>query len=207
MSLVSPDGGSGGRVAQQDVPLDRARLRALAHPVRLTVLSALRERGPSTAGRVARELGILPGAASYHLRLLAEHGFIVEVAGRGVGRERWWQAAHRQSTHDPAASDPADEEAGRAYTRAVALAGADALRKAAAEVPLLPRQWADISVFSDLMLRLSPSDAVRLKDEVLAVVARYRDLEADPATGAVPLSVRFQVFPVPGTVDLEGGSS
>jgi hypothetical protein len=30
---------------------------------------------------------------SYHLRQLAEYGFVNEVPGRGQGREQWWQAA------------------------------------------------------------------------------------------------------------------
>ncbi|GGK79967.1 transcriptional regulator [Mangrovihabitans endophyticus] len=171
--------------------------------MRLTVLSRLRQRGPSTASRLARELDILPGTASYHLRQLAAHGFIVEVVGQGTGRELWWQAAHQQSIHDPAAFAPEDEQASRAYTRAVVLARADLLRQAADEVPLLPQQWANASVFSDVLLHLTPADAVRLKDEVLAVVARYRDRETDHTTAPAPLTVQFQVFPVPGTVGLE----
>lgn len=100
----------------------------LSHPLRLNVLTLLRERGPSTATRVADELGINPGAASYHLRRLASGGLIVEEPDRGTGRERWWKSAHRQSIHDPAAAPPEQQEAGRAYTHAVALAAADRLR-------------------------------------------------------------------------------
>lgn len=207
--LAAPAGavGQGRPAAQQDIHLDRARLRALAHPVRLSVLNTLRQQGPSTASKVGRALSILPGAASYHLRQLAAHGFVVEVAGRGTRREHWWQATHQQSAYDPATSAPADEEAGRAYTRAVVMARADLLRKAAEEVPLLPRFWANASVFSDIVLHLTPTDAVRLKEDVLAVVARYRDRDTGPTTAPVPLSVQFQVFPVPGTVDLEEDNS
>ncbi|MEV6928294.1 helix-turn-helix domain-containing protein [Dactylosporangium sp. NPDC051485] len=203
MSSESRDSGPSHGPAQQDIHLDRARLRALAHPVRLNVLSTLRQRGPSTASRVARELNILPGTASYHLRQLAAHGFIFEVVGQGTGRELWWQAAHQQSIHDPAAAAPEDEQASRAYTRAVVLARAELLRQVADEVPLLPQQWANASVFSDVLLHLTPADAVRLKDDVLAVVARYRDRETDRTTAPVPLAAQFQLFPVPGTVGLE----
>jgi DNA-binding transcriptional ArsR family regulator len=50
-----------------------AELRALAHPVRLRILSLL-TGAPLTAADVARELGITHANASYHLRhLLASH--------------------------------------------------------------------------------------------------------------------------------------
>ncbi len=74
-----------------------AGLRALAHPTRLKMLMRLRVEGPATATTLARELSLNTGATSYHLRQLAEHGFIVEDAERGDARDRWWKAAH-QST-------------------------------------------------------------------------------------------------------------
>lgn len=46
---------------------------------------------PSTT--LARDLGENSGIMSYHLRLLAGHDFVREVAGRGQGRERWWQVS------------------------------------------------------------------------------------------------------------------
>jgi hypothetical protein len=36
-------------------------------------------------------MGENSGIMSYHLRLLAENGFVREVTGRGHGRERWWE--------------------------------------------------------------------------------------------------------------------
>ncbi|MFF6959913.1 helix-turn-helix domain-containing protein [Streptomyces sp. NPDC008317] len=189
-----------------DVRLDTAALRLLAHPLRINVLTMLRQRGPSTATRVADELGINPGSASYHLRRLALGGLIVEEPGRGTGRERWWRAAHRQSQHDPAGGPPEEREAGRPYAHAVALAGADRLRRAADEIPLLPREWLDVSAYADFVLRLTPERAGRVKAEIFEVFARHRQ-EAEraeqaerPAEGEVPVAFQFQVFPVPGAV-------
>jgi DNA-binding transcriptional ArsR family regulator len=57
----------------------RARLRALAHPVRLRILSLL-TAAPMTAAEVARELGLTHANASYHLRQL--HAVeAIQVAG------------------------------------------------------------------------------------------------------------------------------
>src|SRR3954469_4797930 len=143
-SADSPDG-----VPGPDIELNTAALRVLAHPMRINVLALLRQHGPSTATKVAGELGINPGAASYHLRRLAAGGLIVEEQGRGSGRERWWKAAHRQSIHDPASGAREQREAGRAYNQAVALACVERLRRAAQEAPLLPDDWYEASTFGD----------------------------------------------------------
>ncbi|MET9657538.1 helix-turn-helix domain-containing protein [Streptomyces sp. NPDC006510] len=184
--------------SERDIELDTAALRVLAHPLRLNVLTLLRERGPSTATLVADELGINPGAASYHLRRLAAGGLIVDEPDRGTGRERWWKSVHRQSIHDPAAAE--QREAGRAYTQAVAVAAADRLRRAAQEVVLLPEEWLDATVYSDFLLYLTPGDVDRLRAEMFEVISRYRHGESEAPEGSSPVVLQVQAFPVPGTV-------
>ncbi|MET7519346.1 helix-turn-helix domain-containing protein [Streptomyces sp. NPDC005480] len=183
----------------RDIELDTAALRVLAHPLRLNVLTLLRERGPSTATRVAGELGINPGAASYHLRRLASGGLIVEEPDRGTGRERWWKSVHRQSIHDPAFAPAEQREAGRAYAHAVALAAADRLRRAAHDVPLLPQEWLDVTTYSDFLLYLTPGDVDRIRAEIFEVISRYRHGESEVPEGASPVALQVQAFPVPGT--------
>ncbi|MEL5953357.1 helix-turn-helix domain-containing protein [Streptomyces sp. CLV115] len=184
---------------EQDVELDTAALRVLAHPLRLNVLTLLRERGPSTATRMAEELGINPGAASYHLRRLASGGLIVEEPGRGTGRERWWKSVHRQSIHDPATAPAEQREAGRAYTQAVAVAATDRLRRAAQEVALLPQEWLEVTSYSDFLLHLTPVDADRMKSELFEVIERYRRGAGEAPEGSAPVVLQMQAFPVPGT--------
>jgi DNA-binding transcriptional ArsR family regulator len=58
---------------------DVSDLRAIAHPVRLRMLSLLTGT-PMSAADLARELGITHANASYHLRQLADAGQVV-VAG------------------------------------------------------------------------------------------------------------------------------
>jgi DNA-binding transcriptional ArsR family regulator len=72
---------------------DVEELRALAHPMRQRILARLHASGPATSTTLARDLGENSGIMSYHLRLLGEHDFVREVAGRGQGRERWWEAS------------------------------------------------------------------------------------------------------------------
>src|SRR5262249_39350169 len=75
-------------------------LRALAHPLRLRMLGLLRGDCPSTASRLAAQLGLNAGATSLHQLQLVEHGFVGDDPGHGNARERWWRAAHR-TTHVP----------------------------------------------------------------------------------------------------------
>src|SRR3954469_22151212 len=88
------------------------QLRALTHPVRLRILGLLRTEGATTATALAQRLGLNTGATSYHLRQLAQHGFIVDDEERGNGRERWWRAAHAATrTDDRQLTAPEDREA------------------------------------------------------------------------------------------------
>src|SRR6478735_11898073 len=72
---------------------DTARLKALAHPLRVRLLGLLRTYGPSTATALARRVDQSSGVTSYHLRQLESSGFVVEDTERGNRRERWWKAA------------------------------------------------------------------------------------------------------------------
>ncbi len=51
-------------------------LEALAHPVRLDLLTYLISAGPATASVCARAVGDSPSNCSYHLRTLADHGLV-----------------------------------------------------------------------------------------------------------------------------------
>jgi DNA-binding transcriptional ArsR family regulator len=82
-----------------DVELDARGMRALAHPVRLALLTRLQQDGPSTATRLATVVGASPSVTSWHLRHLAEHGLVRDATEaetqRQHGRERWWAAVSR----------------------------------------------------------------------------------------------------------------
>lgn len=70
---------------------DPRTLRAVAHPVRLGILEQLTVHGAMTATELADRLDETPSNCSWHLRKLAEHGFVEEADG-GIGRNRPWQA-------------------------------------------------------------------------------------------------------------------
>jgi len=95
----------------KDRMLTPSTVKGLLHPIRLRVFDLLQVDGPATATTLGRRIGQSTALASYHLRVLAEHGFVVEDAERGDRRERWWRAAHRSALFTfRAAEDPGTPE-------------------------------------------------------------------------------------------------
>jgi DNA-binding transcriptional ArsR family regulator len=182
---------------RRDVVLDATTLKALTHPLRPRILSALRLHGPATASRLAAHLGVNTGATSYHVRQLAEAGFVVEASEMGNARDRWWRAAHARTyfdTHD------ADQETSAAYLSAVAAGYADNAQRAIAEIATLPPEWEDAGTFSNFTLRLTPRETVALMAELTAVIRSYRPHQGtvDAPADARPVSVNLEVFLAPG---------
>jgi DNA-binding transcriptional ArsR family regulator len=182
-----------------------AGLRALSHPTRLKMLMLLRLEGPATATQLAQLLKLNTGATSYHLRQLAEHGFIVEDAERGDGRDRWWKAAHQSTRMGMAARPEEEAEDADAYLQSVALMYTETLMQAVGERRFLPLPWQRASTTSDWHIRLSPARAEELLDAIEAVIEGFWDTE-EPADreGAADFVVNLNAFPRPGTVVLEG---
>lgn len=75
----------------------QAALRAMAHPVRLRMMSLL-TGAPMTAAEVARELGLTHANASYHLRNLLSGGLIFveseEKIRGGVAKRYRYDVSH-----------------------------------------------------------------------------------------------------------------
>jgi DNA-binding transcriptional ArsR family regulator len=179
-------------------------LRALAHPLRVRLLGALRLDGPATASALARRFGVTSGLTSYHLRALAERGFVEDDPGRGGGRERWWRAAHdAHEWHVPADGDADDVagrvEAARALSAEHARVYARWIERVATTEPELEPEWRPTVTLTDRWMRLAPEQLARLGAEVEAVIARFADeAVAAEAPGARRVGTLFAAFPDSG---------
>lgn len=208
---------------QRDLVLDSRTLRGIAHPLRVRMLGLLREHGPATATLLAERLGESTAATSYHLRQLAAYGLIVDVPDRGVGRERWWRAAHRSTYFDadigphpasegdaaragdsPAADagggpDPETVALGQEYLHAVADAYDRKTRQWLREQTTAPSGWRHAGTLSDQSLLLTPAEAAQLVADIFDLVLRYRRADEEGAAaapeGARRVAVQFQVLP------------
>jgi DNA-binding transcriptional ArsR family regulator len=132
----------------------RAQLRALAHPIRLRMLSLL-TGAAMTAAEVARELGLTHANASYHLRQLHASG-VIRVVGaetiRGGVAKRYRYPLEKAQL----------PEGDRDY-RAVHAALAAELRRRSAYIKDTPGRahltdaelWVDPEVWADVRRRVN----------------------------------------------------
>ncbi|MFE2106088.1 ArsR/SmtB family transcription factor [Kitasatospora sp. NPDC059463] len=184
---------------QTDVVIDARGLRALAHPVRVQLIGLLRKNGPSTATRLAEQLGLNSGATSYHLRQLAAAGFVAEDTERGNARDRWWKSVHQVTWWtDPDLAEQ-EPEAALGYLRSIVAAHTLTAQTALNALETMPVEWRHALDLSDMVLQLTPEEARTLAGELADVVARYRRIEpgAPVPEGTDRVAVVVQVLPEP----------
>ncbi|MFI0515232.1 ArsR/SmtB family transcription factor [Streptomyces sp. WSLK1-5] len=179
--------------------LDARSLRGLAHPLRMELLNALRRRGPATASMLAERLGESSGATSYHLRQLAEHGFIADAPEHGKGRERWWKAVDQGLTFDTAEFEGAGPEVrgmAEIYLHEVAATHARELSGWLSTRDHWSTEWSSSSDMSDMTLQLTPDLATELVDKMHALINDYRGRVTDEAPGTEQVRVHTHLFPI-----------
>ncbi|MFD3651469.1 ArsR/SmtB family transcription factor [Streptomyces cyaneofuscatus] len=173
---VGPDRPGG---EEEAIVLDAKGLRALAHPVRVQMVTLLRKHGPSTATRLAERLDVNSGTASYHLRQLAAAGFVAEDAERGNARERWWRSVHQLTRFNHEDLAEREPEAALAYLQSVHSAYTMRTQQGLHGLQTLPRPWREAFDMSDAALRLTPAEAREMRDEIWSVIERYRRASDD----------------------------
>ncbi|TFV90472.1 helix-turn-helix domain-containing protein [Blastococcus sp. CT_GayMR16] len=179
---------------------DVRALRALAHPLRNRLLGQLRLNGPATASQLGRVVGESSGSTSYHLRQLAEYGFVEEVEGQGTARERWWRARHRMTSWQVA--DVLEQEGGAEVEDELIRMQLDVhgriLGAWQAQRAELGPAWTAAASLNDFVLRLRPEQARSLADELLTVLSRWMGEHPSdtPADGTELVSVLLDVVPL-----------
>ncbi len=191
--------------------LDDDSIKGLAHPLRLRLLRLLREEGPSTATRLAARLGGNSGTTSYHLRQLAQYGFVAEDAGHGDSRERWWRALHRASswTSSPATTGTSGTPGTNLHAAESALLEqqlgfeVEAVRRWLAVRESWPAAWRAADESSDFTTRMTAGQTRALGAELRAVLVRHAEAAeagaahagADEGEQAVPVLVVLRALP------------
>jgi predicted transcriptional regulator len=159
---------------------DPKALRALAHPVRLTLMGLLRTDGPLTATRAAELTGESSGSTSFHLRQLAKYGLIEEAAG-GQGRERPWRAAEQFTDLPAVARDPKVAAASSVLSGVIAEFYFANLRRWLATRDDEPEEWQRAEHFGDKLLYVTAAELAELRTGIEELVDEYLDRTADPA--------------------------
>jgi len=175
----------------------RTAMRALAHPLRLRMLSLL-TGAELSAAEVARELGTTQANASYHLRRLAAAGMVAdagEVAVRGGRAHRY-----RHVPDGAVADDAAGTQRPRADAARAALAH-DVVRALAAELVRrdLERDTSRTAHLTDAELWVEPAVWAQVLQQVHHASVRLHGQALPPRTpGTVRVNASMVLFAMTG---------
>jgi hypothetical protein len=197
------------RLQEESALSDPKAMRALAHPVRISLLELLSVAGTLTATRASEVLGESPANCAFHLRTLAKYGFVKE-AGGGRGRERPWIAAQRSITisamdqKDPQAALAADALSHVWLDRWI-----DRARRVYGVSDPDP-DWERAKQWSSKARFMTPEEAEQVTREVRQILERYQDRELDPSrrpAGALPVECTYFTFPITEFASIAGEGS
>ncbi len=167
------------------MPLSRRRitdataLKALAHPLRLSLLELLVVDGAKTASQAGAALGESPANCSWHLRKLAEHGFVREVTGV-PGRSRPWRAVTEGLTWGDSDQDPETTAAGEALTDMLLERELQRLRAARAAASTEPQEWRDATTFNQTQTWVTAEEARQLAAAMVELFLTHTERIAEP---------------------------
>jgi DNA-binding transcriptional ArsR family regulator len=171
-------------MSQQDAPVsddrygrrvsDPGALRALAHAGRYAILEHLQSGGPATATECAAVAGLSPSACSYHLRLLARHGFVEEDDSRDDGRERAWRATSTGwwSDIDPD-TEPGLAQALDSTIVRVMMASSDKKLLAFADRAAAEPEWRDAALFSNSTIVATAPELANISQAIMAILKPF----------------------------------
>jgi DNA-binding transcriptional ArsR family regulator len=186
----------------RDLVLTPRRLRGLVHPIRVRLLHLLETDGPATASQLARRIGESSGTTSYHLRILADLGFVEDDPDHGNGRDRWWRVPYRSSAFSfRSPDDPVDAETIGLATEYMRLSVEALHRRMVSFVNTLPDRVEELATlpwtFSESSIEVTHEEARALSAEIHAVVQRFRrEPGAQPrGDGAQRAVLQFQMLP------------
>jgi DNA-binding transcriptional ArsR family regulator len=159
---------------------DPDALKALAHPTRMALLGALVTEGPLTASQAAELVGESPSNCSWHLRRLAEHGFVREAEG-GTGRNRPWEAAQQGLEWDEGeVADPAARVAADTLTDALLDREVQRLRAARANPDESP-EWLAATGITQSQLWLTVEEAAEVSRRMQELMFEHGERHGDPS--------------------------
>src|ERR1700733_12532288 len=158
---------------------DPRALRAMAHPIRLSLIGLLRRSGPLTATQAGELIGESSASCSFHLRQLAKYG-LVEEAGGGKGRERPWRAATQYTSWRDVAEGPEEAAASSLLRTVLAERYFEYLGRWLRAKPEEPEEWQRAAHFGDTMLYVTSDELVALAEETQAMMDRFLARQTHP---------------------------
>lgn len=180
-----------------DLTGNPAAMIALAHPTRLALLELLGAEGPLTATEAGQLLAESPGTMSWHLRLLARHGFVVEAEG-GQGRRRPWMLAAQGTRWDPQPASDTERAASDLLSSMAIERTVAQLRAWLTDRHMASPAWQRAAAVSDWTLYLTPDEAQTVREQIYRLLEQFSDRLGRPAkrpAEAIPVRALISIFP------------
>ncbi len=182
---------------------DPRAMRALAHPVRLAVMTQLQRHGPMTATQLSDRVGASPSVTSWHLRHLESFGLVTDAEDPGGGvdrRRRWWRAVARGIRFDiPDGGE--GQEAARLLRSQTMKQAVEYVGRWLAEVePALDDQWSREAGSGNTGLVLTVAEARRLERDIERLLEPYVTREGSDVPESAR-AVRMLRFLLPEPTD------
>lgn len=179
---------------------DPKAMRALAHPLRLAILDAMRSEGELTATRAAELLDQSPGNMSWHLQMLAKYGFIVEAEG-AKGRSRPWKIAPGTNNFIPTEAVPGSFDAVEHLVMTVLDRSFEHLQEWWRQHKDFGDAWFEASFVKEDTSFLTSAELAEINEQMNQLLCRY-DERKDPAqrpAEALPVHMVTFAHPMPRT--------
>ncbi|WP_433166175.1 helix-turn-helix domain-containing protein [Kribbella sp. CA-247076] len=153
---------------------DPLAIRAMAHPVRLDLMSLLGTEGPLTAADAARTLGISQALASHHLRQLAKYDFVEPAPGKD-NRERPWRLVATSQSWRGAARTPEGAAAADVLEQLLAERALESLSRWQQERVHEDAVWRQSAGIGNTGCYLTGEELKELTEQIDALLKRYVD--------------------------------
>jgi DNA-binding MarR family transcriptional regulator len=181
---------------------DPVVIRALAHPLRLDLLSITGHAGQITTADAARELGISHGLASHHLRQLAKYGFVQQAPGKD-NRERPWRLTTTSMSWRDTVATAEGDAAAAVFEEVLAERALANLRSWLRRRGDWPAEWRQHTGLGQSTVYLTLPELAELEQAIDALITHYVDERplddiASRPEGSVPVDIT-QIATIPAS--------
>ncbi|MBD8043200.1 helix-turn-helix transcriptional regulator [Arthrobacter sp. Sa2BUA2] len=187
---LPPEGVTYRGPSTEQVISDPIRIRALAHPVRLELLDYLDDAGQATATECAAATGESVASCSYHLRMLAKHGYIEQADQQG--REKPWKVVSRGRSSVIDRNAPGSVHAVSAMAGMFIHRQLDRIQSWLQRAPELPVEDIDVSTITSSRFHATHEEIRQFREEVWELARRFDERREHPELrpeGSVPVQL------------------
>jgi DNA-binding MarR family transcriptional regulator len=167
----------------RDDPLkieDASAMRALAHPLKWTLMDVLLTEGSATSTRCAEVTGESQANCSFHLRQLARYG-LVEEAPSTSKKERPWRLTTVEQSRSRVQPDDERTEAVRELERVFVQHEFATLMRWVRTAADYSDAWRRASMRAGAIAWLTADELADLRDQIEELMLAFRDRVTDPA--------------------------